>query len=74
MISVSIVEYNAGLQRSLNLLLGETPGFRCVGSYTTAEEALRQIPKHPAEVVLMDSSPHHAGRRAFCRGASVSDS
>jgi len=54
MISVAIVEDNAGLQRSLNLLLGETPGFRCVGSYTTAEEALRQIPKHPAEVVLMD--------------------
>jgi len=54
MISVAIVEDNAGLQRSLNLLLEETPGFRCVGSYTTAEEALRQIPKHPAEVVLMD--------------------
>ncbi len=54
MISVAIVEDNAGLQRSLKLLLEETPGFRCVGSYVTAEEALRQLPKHPAEVVLMD--------------------
>jgi DNA-binding NarL/FixJ family response regulator len=54
MISVAIVEDNAGLQRSLTLLLEETPGFRCVGSYATAEEALRQLPKHPAEVVLMD--------------------
>jgi len=54
MISVAIVEDNAGLQRSLTLLLEETTGFRCVGSYATAEEALRQLPKHPAEVVLMD--------------------
>ena len=54
MISVAIVEDNAGLQRSLTLLLEETPGFRCVGSYATAEDALRQLPKHPAEVVLMD--------------------
>jgi DNA-binding NarL/FixJ family response regulator len=54
MISVAIVEDNAGLRRSLMLLLEETPGFNCIGSFTTAEEALRQIPKHPAEVVLMD--------------------
>ena len=54
MITVAIVEDNAGLQRSLRLLLEETPGFQCTGSFATAEEALRQIPKHPAEVVLMD--------------------
>lgn len=54
MISVAIVEDNAGLQRSLTLLLEETPGFRCVGTYATAEDALRQLPKRPAEVVLMD--------------------
>ncbi len=54
MISVAIVEDNAGLQRSLKLLLENTPGFRCVGAYATAEEALRQLPKHSAEVVLMD--------------------
>lgn len=54
MISVAIVEDNAGLQRSLSLLLENTPGFRCAGSYGSAEEALRQLAKHPAEVVLMD--------------------
>jgi len=54
MISVAIVEDNAGLQRSLTLLLEETPGFRCVGTYATTEDALRQLPKRPAEVVLMD--------------------
>jgi len=54
MISVAIVEDNADLRRSLKILLEESPGFRCVGAYATAEEALRQLPKQPAEVVLMD--------------------
>ncbi len=54
MITVAVVEDNAGLLRSLALLLNETPGFRCVGAYAMAEEALRQLPKNPADVVLMD--------------------
>lgn len=54
MISVAIVEDNAGLRSSLMLLLEETPGFHCVGSFATAEEALRELPKQQAEVVLMD--------------------
>jgi DNA-binding NarL/FixJ family response regulator len=54
MISVAIVEDNADLRKSLTHLLEESPGFRCVGSYETAEAALRQLPKQPAEVVLMD--------------------
>jgi DNA-binding NarL/FixJ family response regulator len=54
MISVAIVEDNAGLRRSLMLVLDETPGFRCIGSFDTAEAALRELPKNPPEVVLMD--------------------
>lgn len=54
MISVAIVEDNADLRRSLTLLLEESPGFRCAGSYGSAEEALRQLPKIAPEVVLMD--------------------
>jgi len=54
MVTVAIVEDNAGLRNSLTLLLEESPGFRCVGSFTTAEEALSKLPKQPAEVVLMD--------------------
>ena len=54
MISVAIVEDNSGLRQSLALLLEHTAGFRCVGAYETAEDALRQLPKRPAEVVLMD--------------------
>jgi DNA-binding NarL/FixJ family response regulator len=54
MISVAIVEDNAGLRQSLTLLLEQTPGFRCAGTFTTAEEALHQLPKQAADVVLMD--------------------
>lgn len=54
MITVAIVEDNEGLRNSLTLMLEDTPGFGCVGSFTTAEEALSKLPKQPAEVVLMD--------------------
>lgn len=54
MISVAIVEDNAGLRQSLELLLSESPGYRCVGAFATAEEALVKIPKNPPAVVLMD--------------------
>jgi DNA-binding NarL/FixJ family response regulator len=54
MISVAVVEDNAGLRHSLRSVLEDSPGFNCAGSFTSAEEALREIPKHPPEVVLMD--------------------
>lgn len=54
MIKVAIVEDSADLRRSLTLLLEDSPGIQCVGSYFTAEDALRQLPKSPPEVVLMD--------------------
>lgn len=54
MISVAIVEDNAGLRRGLALLLEHTPGFCCAGAFATAEEALRELPRRAAEVVLMD--------------------
>ena len=55
MISVSIVEDNDGLRRSLTSVLEDAPGgVKCAGSFSTAEEALREIPKNPPEVVLMD--------------------
>lgn len=54
MISVAIVEDNAGLRQSLELLLSESPGYRCAGAFATAEKALIEIPKNPPAVVLMD--------------------
>ena len=54
MISVAIVEDNAGVRRSLEMLLNESPGFRCVCACGTAEEALRLVPRQAPDVILMD--------------------
>jgi DNA-binding NarL/FixJ family response regulator len=35
-------------------LIAEAPGFSCLGVYACAEEALREIPRQPPDVVLMD--------------------
>ncbi len=54
MITVALVEDNAGLRQGLALLLGQTPGLVCAGAYADAEEALRELPGRAADVVLMD--------------------
>ena len=54
MISVAIVEDSAGVRRSLELLLNESPGFRCVCACGSAEEALERVPAKAPEVILMD--------------------
>lgn len=54
MIRVGIVEDNAGVRRTLQALLDDTPGFKCVCACGSGEEALKVIPKDPPDVVLMD--------------------
>jgi DNA-binding NarL/FixJ family response regulator len=54
MITVAIVEDDNGLRNSLKSVLEDADGFKCLGTFPTAEDALRDIPKHPPEVVLMD--------------------
>ena len=54
MISVAIVEDNAGVRRTLESLLNESPGFRCVCACGSGEEALQMIPRETPNVVLMD--------------------
>jgi DNA-binding NarL/FixJ family response regulator len=53
-ITVSIVEDDPELRDSLHHYLQDTPGFSCMGAYGSAEEALKEIPGHKPEVVLMD--------------------
>lgn len=53
-ISVSLVEDEARIRKQLATLIEDTPGFHCVGVYASAEEALREIPRHPPDVTLMD--------------------
>ena len=53
-ISVSIVEDDARVRASLAKLIDSTQGFRCVSNHSSAEDALKEIPKFKPNVVLMD--------------------
>lgn len=54
MIKVAIVEDNDKLRESFALLLDGAGGFKCVGAFRSAEEAIKQIPVRKPDVVLMD--------------------
>ena len=54
MISVSIVDDEKKLCQSIATFLNDSPGFRCVSIYGSAEAALRHLPADQPDVVLMD--------------------
>ena len=61
-IKVAIVEDNASVREGLAGILNGSPGFNCVCACGSAEEALRQLPASPPEVVLMDINlPRRSG-------------
>ena len=53
-IKVAIVEDVPSLREGFRMLIGDTQGFRCTGSFRTMEEALAQIPRNPPDVLLAD--------------------
>lgn len=53
-IRVAIVEDDRLVRENLALLITETPGFSCVASCSSAEEALHYLPTILPDVVLMD--------------------
>ncbi len=53
-IKVSIVEDNDQIREGLSVLINGSTGFQCVATYPTAESALRYLPAHKPDVVLMD--------------------
>jgi DNA-binding NarL/FixJ family response regulator len=68
MTSVAVVEDDAILRKTLTALIGEAPGFRCVGAFGTAEEALKRIPGLMPDVVVMDIHlPSKSGIECTCR-------
>ena len=67
-IKVAIVEDDAGFRGLLEQFVNDAPGFRCVGCFGSAEEALRGIPKAEPDVVLMDIHlPNRSGIEATHR-------
>ncbi|MBI2429171.1 MAG: response regulator transcription factor [Ignavibacteriales bacterium] len=53
-ITVSVVEDNDALREGWGVLLKGSPGFTCIGAYSSAEEALEKIPSNIPDVILMD--------------------
>jgi DNA-binding NarL/FixJ family response regulator len=53
-ISVAIVEDEARVRVQLAKLINEAPGFTCQASFSSGEQALREISRQPSDVVLMD--------------------
>src|SRR5581483_5368413 len=53
-IKVAVVEDNRGTRESLSELLGRSERLRCVCAFANGEEALKDMPGHAADVVLMD--------------------
>ena len=53
-ISVSIVDDEKELCQSIATFVNGSRGFRCAGTYHSAEEALKHLPAEKPDVVLMD--------------------
>lgn len=53
-IDVAIVEDNSALANGLRKIIESASDFRCLGVWTTAEEALKKIDAFRPQVVLMD--------------------
>jgi DNA-binding NarL/FixJ family response regulator len=53
-ISVCIVDDNSDLRNALEEIITMAPGYKCLATFGTAEEAIRQIPVLAPDVVLMD--------------------
>jgi DNA-binding NarL/FixJ family response regulator len=51
---VAIVEDDLSWRANLEVLLGETEGLECVGSYGSGEAAVADLPRRRPQVVLMD--------------------
>jgi DNA-binding NarL/FixJ family response regulator len=53
-ITVSIVEDQEALRNTVARVLNRAEGFKCISHFGSAEDALKDIPKNPPDVVLMD--------------------
>ncbi len=53
-IKVSIIEDDDWIRENLAAQIGRTGKFCCAGSYQNGEDALKQLPQNPPDVVLMD--------------------
>lgn len=53
-IKVGLVEDNKPLAGELQAWIAASPGLECIGVYPSAEDALRDVPRNPPDVLLVD--------------------
>jgi DNA-binding NarL/FixJ family response regulator len=53
-ITVAIVEDSDHIREGLAVLISGSAGFKCIGSFASAEDAVRKLPALKPDVVLMD--------------------
>jgi DNA-binding NarL/FixJ family response regulator len=53
-LTVAIIEDERDVRDGLAALIHGTPGFRCAARFRTMEDALRELPREPPDVVLTD--------------------
>lgn len=78
LLAVAVVDDDRGTREGLAALIGGTPGFRCVGTYGSVEDALSRIADPAPDVLLLDINlPGLSGSegvrllRDRCPGAQV---
>jgi DNA-binding NarL/FixJ family response regulator len=54
LLRVGIVEDQREIREGLAALVGGTPGYECTGAFRSVEDALRELPSRPAQVLLLD--------------------
>jgi DNA-binding NarL/FixJ family response regulator len=54
LLAVAVVDDDRGTREGLAALIGGTPGFRCVGTFGSVEDALRRLPDSTPDVLLLD--------------------
>ena len=53
-INIAIIEDVEEFRKALQFMLNATPGFKCDLTYSNGESALKDIPKHQPDIVLVD--------------------
>ena len=53
-ITVALIEDEHAIRKGLSVLLDGTPGYRCVGTFGSVEEALRAMRSEAPNVLLLD--------------------
>lgn len=51
---VAIVEDDPSIREAVRQLIDTTPGYRCSGAWSNAEDGLRGLPAAPTDVLLLD--------------------